>query len=93
MTSCEFLRDILEVVSSRQWNYLVWSSGEEPEGRCLESAGGGQAGGGRGLSPWEGEGEEKAQDRALGGALRRRRRENQEGTNRRWEEVWCGLRS
>lgn len=67
MTSCEFLRDILEVMSSRHRNYLVWSSGEEPEGRCLESAGGGQAGGGRGLSPWEGEGEEKAQDRALGG--------------------------
>lgn len=29
----------------------------------------------------------------VGAHLRRRRRENQEGTNRRWEEVWCGLRS
>lgn len=37
-------RVILEVVSSRHENYLVWS---------LEDAGGGKAGGGRGLSSWE----------------------------------------
>lgn len=42
---CECPRVILEVVSSRHEDYLlVWS---------LEDAGGGKAGGGRGLSFWE----------------------------------------
>lgn len=62
MTSCECLRGIREAVSSGHVRYLVWSSREELEGQRLEDAGG-EAGGGRGLSPWGGVGRERKRPR------------------------------
>lgn len=41
MTSFECSRVILEVVSSRHMDYLVWRSEEESEGWSPEGAGGG----------------------------------------------------